>query len=99
MGTGKDWAYRVEQPHGSEGWRPYNGLERWQGTIATEKPCEDAQHVAALVVADLVREWRRNHADVMHVRILVWADEELARALPRTSLSVPVFLVCAGQKA
>jgi hypothetical protein len=76
MGTEKDWAYRVEQPHGSEGWRPYNGLERWQGTIATEKPYEDAQHVAALVVADLVREWKRNHADVMHVRILVWADEE-----------------------
>jgi hypothetical protein len=76
MGTETDWVYRVEEPHGSEGWRPYDGPERWRGTIITDDPTEDAEYVATLVVADLVGEWKMNDADVMHVRVLVWEDEE-----------------------
>ncbi|MGW9033005.1 hypothetical protein ACWGQ5_55700 [Streptomyces sp. NPDC055722] len=75
MGTERDWAYRVEEPHGSEGWRPYDGPERWRGTITTEEP-DEAEYVAALVVKDLVSKWKANDTGVKHVLILVWEDEE-----------------------
>ncbi|MEU1599390.1 hypothetical protein ABZ468_42955 [Streptomyces sp. NPDC005708] len=76
MDTEKDWVYRVEEPHGSEGWRLYDGPEKWGGVFTTDNPYEDAEYVAGLVIADVVGEWKRNHADVMHVRVLVWEDEE-----------------------
>ncbi|MFF4113599.1 hypothetical protein [Streptomyces sp. NPDC001714] len=75
--TSWDWVYRVEEPHGSEGWRPYGDRpERWRGTVTTDDPEEDAEYVAALVVTDLVTEWDRHGAVEKHVRVIVWEDEE-----------------------
>ncbi|WP_030807894.1 hypothetical protein [Streptomyces sp. NRRL S-337] len=77
MSTETDWVYRVEEPHGSEGWRPYGDRpERWQGTVTTDDPEEDAEYVAALVVTDLVSEWNRLGAVQKHVRVIVWQHEE-----------------------
>ncbi|WP_330339328.1 hypothetical protein [Streptomyces sp. NBC_00557] len=77
MSTETDWAYRVEEPHGSEGWRPYgDDPQRWRGTVTTDGPGEDAEYVAALVVTDLVSEWDRRGAGQKHVRVIVWEDEE-----------------------
>ncbi|MFF8029272.1 hypothetical protein ACFZDJ_51245 [Streptomyces sp. NPDC007896] len=77
MGTEKVWVYRVDEPHGSQGWRPYGGHpERWQGTVITDEPKEDAEYVAALVVTDLVTEWEVRGTGHRHVRVTVWEDEE-----------------------
>ncbi|MFF0791647.1 hypothetical protein [Streptomyces spiralis] len=78
MGTETDWVYRVDEPHGSAGWRPYGrDPARWRGRITTDDPAEDAKYAAALVATALVAEWKTNAApDVQHVRILVWRGEE-----------------------
>jgi hypothetical protein len=77
MGTEKEWVYRVEEPHGSQGWRPYGGPpERWRGTVTTDDPKEDAEYVAALVVTDLVTEWQVRATGERHVRVIVWQDTE-----------------------
>lgn len=77
MGTGKGWVYRVDEPYGSEGWRPYGGLpERWRGTVITDDPKEAAEYVAALVVTDLVTEWEVGGTGQRHVRVIVWEGEE-----------------------
>ncbi|MCW7946470.1 hypothetical protein AAW14_31900 [Streptomyces hygroscopicus] len=77
MGTERVWAYRVEEPHGSHGWRPHGGpSHRWRGRVTTESRSEDARYVAALVVTDLVTEWKVNGISEQHVRVIVWAGEE-----------------------
>ncbi|SOE09714.1 hypothetical protein SAMN06272775_0788 [Streptomyces sp. 2323.1] len=77
MSTETVWVYRVDEPHGSEGWRPYGDHpERWQGTITTDDPKEDAEYVAALVITDLVSEWDSRGAAHKHVRVIIWEDEE-----------------------
>ncbi|MFG3118943.1 hypothetical protein ACGF4C_31835 [Streptomyces sp. NPDC048197] len=77
MSTETDWVYRVEEPHGSEGWRPYGDRpERWRGTVTTDDPNEDAEYVAALVVTDLVSEWDSRGAEQKHVRVIVWQHGE-----------------------
>ncbi|GHE83651.1 hypothetical protein GCM10014715_44340 [Streptomyces spiralis] len=78
MNTETDWAYRVFEPHGSEGWRPYGSdAERWQGTITTDDANEGPQYAAALVVADLLTEWEmRGLPRARHVRVILWHDEE-----------------------
>ncbi|MEU6774044.1 hypothetical protein [Streptomyces sp. NPDC046759] len=77
MSVEKDWAYRVEEPHGSEGWRPYGERpERWHGTITTDAEEKAAEYVAALVVTDLVSEWDLRGIARKHVRVTVWEDEE-----------------------
>ncbi|MGJ5755797.1 hypothetical protein FB563_7110 [Streptomyces puniciscabiei] len=77
MSTETDWVYRVDEPHGSEGWRPYgDDPERWRGTVTSDDPKEDAEYVAALVVTDLVSEWYRQGTAQKHVRVIVWEDAE-----------------------
>ncbi|MEU6609496.1 hypothetical protein ABZ922_31330 [Streptomyces shenzhenensis] len=78
MSTEKAWVYRVEEPHGSEGWRPYGGdAERRRGTIITDDQAHGAKYVAALVVTDLVTEWDlRGTSKPRHVRVLVWHETE-----------------------
>ncbi|MGP4086426.1 hypothetical protein [Streptomyces sp. KR55] len=77
MGTEKGWVYRVDEPHGSQGWRAYGGhSERWRGTVTAVDPEEDAEYVAALVVTDLVTEWEVRGGGRRHVRVIVWEDEE-----------------------
>ncbi|MER5937648.1 hypothetical protein ABT121_10050 [Streptomyces sp. NPDC001928] len=77
MGAEKGWVYRVDEPHGSQGWRPYGGHpDRWRGTVVTDKPEESAEYVAALVVTDLVTEWEVGGTGQRHVRVIVWEDEE-----------------------
>ena len=77
MGTEKSWVYRVDEPHGSQGWRLYGGHpERWRGTVITDDPKEAAEYVAALVVTDLVTEWKVHGTGQRHVRVIVWEDEE-----------------------
>ncbi|WP_055494705.1 hypothetical protein [Streptomyces sp. TP-A0356] len=78
MGTETDWVYRVDEPHGSQGWHPYGDHPgRWRGTITSDDPAENAQYAAALVVCDLMTEWdRRGSHDVKHVRVLVWEGRE-----------------------
>lgn len=74
MGTEKGWVYRIDEPHGSQGWGPYGGHpERWRGTIVTEGP---AEYVAALVITDLVTEWKVRGTGQRHVRVIVWKDQE-----------------------
>ncbi|MGW1091488.1 hypothetical protein ACWD4L_35800 [Streptomyces sp. NPDC002596] len=77
MGTERTWAYRVEEPHGSAGWRPLGGhSHRWRGKITTDTPRQGAEYAAALVVTDLVTEWKVNGICEQHVRVIVWAGEE-----------------------
>lgn len=78
MGTETDWAYRVFEPHGSEGWRPYSSdPERWQGTITADDSSEGPQYALSLVVADLMSEWKaRGLHRAKHVRVCLWRDEE-----------------------
>ncbi|QOV35909.1 hypothetical protein IM697_38705 [Streptomyces ferrugineus] len=77
MGTKRDWVYRVDEPHGSQGWRPYGAPpERWRGTVITDDPKETAQYVAALVVTALLTEWESGGTGRRHVRVIVWADRE-----------------------
>ncbi|MGW9029325.1 hypothetical protein ACWGQ5_35415 [Streptomyces sp. NPDC055722] len=77
MGTERTWVYRVEEPHGSQGWRPHGAhSHRWRGRITTDAPGQDAKYVAALVITDLVTEWKVNGIGEQHVRVIVWADEE-----------------------
>ncbi|WEO93738.1 hypothetical protein A6P39_006790 [Streptomyces sp. FXJ1.172] len=77
MGTEMDWVYRVDEPHGSAGWRPYSDdPDRWQGTVTTDDPAENAEYVAALVITHLVTEWRMSGTGQQHVRVIVWEDEE-----------------------
>ncbi|WP_128433428.1 hypothetical protein [Streptomyces cyaneus] len=77
MGTEKGWVYRVDEPHGSQGWGPYGSRpERWRGTVVTDDPEETAEYVAALVVTDLVTEWEMGGAGQRHVRVIVWEDRE-----------------------
>lgn len=77
MGTEKGWVYRVDEPHGSQGWRPYGSHpERWRGTVITDDPEEAAEYVAALVVTDLVTEWEVHGTGRSHVRVSVWEDRE-----------------------
>ncbi|MFE0252007.1 hypothetical protein [Streptomyces sp. NPDC059010] len=77
MGTGKDWVYRVDEPYGSEGWRPYGAHpERWRGTIVTDDPEQAAEYAAALVVTDLVTEWEAVGTGQLHVRVSVWEGQE-----------------------
>ncbi|MEV6051895.1 hypothetical protein [Streptomyces sp. NPDC052107] len=77
MNTNTDWAYRVFEPHGSEGWRPYGcDPERWHGAIAAPDTAEGAKHAIGRIVADLMAEWERagfHHA--MHVRVFLWHEE------------------------
>jgi hypothetical protein len=78
MDTETDWVYRVCEPHGSEGWRPYGrDPERWQGTITADDSSEGPQYAVALVVADLMTEWKMlGLPRARHVRVLLWRDEE-----------------------
>jgi hypothetical protein len=79
MGTEKGWVYRVDEPHGSQGWRPYGAHpERWRGTVITDdsKEAAAAEYVAALVVTDLVTEWEASGTGQRHVRVIVWEDRE-----------------------
>ncbi|MET4641516.1 hypothetical protein ABID95_001237 [Streptomyces atratus] len=77
MGTERAWVYRVEEPHGSAGWRPLGGhSHRWRGKITTDTPRQGAEYAAALVVTDLVTEWKVNGICEQHVRVIVWAGEE-----------------------
>jgi hypothetical protein len=78
MGTETDWVYRVCEPHGSEGWRPYGrDPERWRGTITADDSSEGPQYAVALVVADLMTEWKMlGLPRARHVRVLLWRDEE-----------------------
>ncbi|MER6568898.1 hypothetical protein ABT288_22615 [Streptomyces sp. NPDC001093] len=77
MSTEMRWAYRVDEPHGSAGWRPYGDYpDRWRGTITTDDPAENDEYVAALVVTDLVTEWTANGTGQQHVRVTVWEGEE-----------------------
>ncbi|MFF4509141.1 hypothetical protein [Streptomyces sp. NPDC001401] len=76
MGTDKGWVYRVDEPHGSQGWHPYGSPpERWRGTIITDDPKQAAEYVAALVVTDLVTEWEVRGTGQRHVRVIVWEDK------------------------
>ncbi|GHE83656.1 hypothetical protein GCM10014715_44350 [Streptomyces spiralis] len=75
MGMQTDWAYRVDEPHGSAGWRPYGDPQQWRGTITTDEPTKDAEYVAALVVRDLADDWTAN-GHMKHVRVIVWEDGE-----------------------
>ncbi|GHE78838.1 hypothetical protein GCM10014715_37650 [Streptomyces spiralis] len=77
MNTNTDWVYRVFEPHGSEGWRPYGDAERWHGAITASDSPEGARFAIGRIVADLMSEWERiglHHA--MHVRVFVWHVEE-----------------------
>ncbi|MGI5516099.1 hypothetical protein [Streptomyces sp. CA-106131] len=77
MGTERVWVYRVEEPHGSQGWHPYSShSHRSRGVVTTDAPGQDAKYVAALVVTDLLTEWKVNGIGQQHVRVIVWADEE-----------------------
>ncbi|MEV5079077.1 hypothetical protein ACIQFZ_12125 [Streptomyces sp. NPDC093064] len=78
MGTETDWVYRVFEPHGSEGWRPYGrDPERWRGTITADDLSEGPQYALSLVVADLMTEWKvRGLHRAKHVRVYLWRDEE-----------------------
>ncbi|MFF4825241.1 hypothetical protein [Streptomyces sp. NPDC001312] len=78
MGTETDWAYRVFEPHGSEGWRPYGSdPERWRGTITADDSSEGPQYALSLVVADLMTEWKVCGLHrAKHVRVYLWRDEE-----------------------
>ncbi|MEU1409767.1 hypothetical protein ABZ471_47605 [Streptomyces sp. NPDC005728] len=78
MGTETDWVYRVLEPHGSDGWRPYGtDPERWRGTITADDSSEGPQYALSLVVADLMTEWKaRGLHRAKHVRIFLWRDEE-----------------------
>ncbi|MER6408310.1 hypothetical protein ABT269_33500 [Streptomyces viridosporus] len=78
MGTETDWVYRVFEPHGSEGWRPYGSdPERWRGSITADDSSEGPQYAVALVVTDLMSEWKmRGLPQARHVRVLLWHDEE-----------------------
>ncbi|MET9964619.1 hypothetical protein ABZZ80_01485 [Streptomyces sp. NPDC006356] len=78
MDTEKGWVYRVDEPHGSQGWRPYGAdPERWRGTVITDGPEKAAaEYVAALVVTDLVTEWEASGTGQRHVRVIVWEDRE-----------------------
>ncbi|MET9879831.1 hypothetical protein ABZZ36_35240 [Actinacidiphila glaucinigra] len=78
MGTETDWVYRVFEPHGSEGWRPYGrDSERWRGTITADDSSEGPRYAVALVVADLMTEWKvRGLSRARHVRVLLWREEE-----------------------
>ncbi|MDT0468305.1 MULTISPECIES: hypothetical protein [Streptomyces] len=78
MGTETDWVYRVFEPHGSEGWRPYGSdPARWRGTISAADSSEGAQYAVALVVADLMTEWKAcGQPRAKHVRVFLWREEE-----------------------
>lgn len=59
------------------GWRPLGGhSHRWRGKITTDTPSQGAEYAAALVVTDLVTEWKVNGICEQHVRVIVWAGEE-----------------------
>ncbi|WP_369393566.1 hypothetical protein AB5J72_42960 [Streptomyces sp. CG1] len=48
MGTEKGWVYRVDEPHGSQGWHACGGHpERWRGTIITDEPKDGAESPVA----------------------------------------------------
>ncbi|WP_406358490.1 hypothetical protein OHB56_38265 [Streptomyces sp. NBC_01635] len=66
------------EPHGSEGWRPYGSdSERWRGSITADDSSEGPQYAVALVVTDLMSEWKmRGLPQARHVRVLLWRDEE-----------------------
>jgi hypothetical protein len=78
MGTETNWVYRVDEPHGSDGWRPYDtDPERWRGTITADDSSEGPQYALSLVITALMTEWKAaglHHAK--SVRILLWRDEE-----------------------
>ncbi|WP_028803945.1 hypothetical protein [Streptomyces sp. 142MFCol3.1] len=78
MGTETNWAYRVDEPHGSQGWRPYGtDPERWRGTITAEASSENPQYALSLVITALMTEWK---AAGLHqaksVRVLLWRETE-----------------------
>ncbi|MFI6495433.1 hypothetical protein [Streptomyces sp. NPDC050564] len=78
MGTETNWVYRVDEPHGSQGWRPYGSdPERWRGTITADDSSEGPQYALSLVITALMAEWK---AAGLHraksVRIFLWHDEE-----------------------
>ncbi|MFF4692382.1 hypothetical protein [Streptomyces sp. NPDC001307] len=77
MDTSTDWVYRVFEPHGSEGWRPYDDPERWHGSITADDSAEGPQYAAALVIADLMTEWEvRDLPRARHVRVVLWLGQE-----------------------
>ncbi|MFJ8358145.1 hypothetical protein [Streptomyces sp. NPDC093984] len=78
MDTETDWVYRVFEPHGSEGWRPYGrDPERWRGMITTDDLSEGPRYAVSLVVADLMTEWQAlGLPRARHVRVFLWRDEE-----------------------
>ncbi|MCP3770185.1 hypothetical protein [Streptomyces sp. MAR25Y5] len=77
MNAETDWVYRVFEPHGSEGWRPYGSEpERWHGAITASDSAEGAKYAIGRIIGDLMTEWERaglHHA--MHVRVFLWHDE------------------------
>ncbi|MFE4425308.1 hypothetical protein [Streptomyces sp. NPDC056817] len=77
MNTETDWVYRVFEPHGSEGWRPYGSdPERWQGTITAPDSTEGAKYAIGRIVGDLMTEWEGvGLRYAMHVRVFLWHDE------------------------
>ncbi|MFE2747341.1 hypothetical protein ACFXKX_23935 [Streptomyces scopuliridis] len=72
-----EWFYAVQTPRGSAGWVPYGAHpEQWTGTITTDDPAEDADHVAATVTRDLAASWQRSGSPA-HVRVCVWDDPRI----------------------
>lgn len=75
------WAYRVDEPCGSDGCRTY-GIHpnQWRGRITTHGPGQDAEYAAALVAGELMAEWDINGGrDARPVHIHVWHNWEGAR--------------------
>ncbi|MEU6011182.1 hypothetical protein [Streptomyces sp. NPDC047453] len=103
MGTETDWVYRVFEPHGSEGWRPYGSdPERWRGTITADDSSEGPQYALSLVVADLMTEWKVCGLHrAKHVRVYLWRDEEGDRedadAIVEVRPSIHAELPASGQ--
>lgn len=71
-----EYIYRVDEPAGSAGWRPYGQPGQWTGTITTDDPGDQAERIAGIVARDLTASWDMRGVDVHHVRICVWRDEE-----------------------
>lgn len=71
----REFVYRVDVPHGSDGWREYEP-PRWIGTITTDELGDGPEVAAALVARDLNATWDRHGLPVQHVRICVWEGRE-----------------------
>jgi hypothetical protein len=77
MNTETDWVYRVFEPHGSEGWRPYGDPEQWHGTITSDDSGDGVKYALNAIVADLMNQWTMlGLPRARHVRVCLWHDEE-----------------------